>query len=211
MPTIGQFKDLLQETLGGAELSLEMVNFLLASGRREIEKRVNAYWMTVTTDFQLNINQSSYLISAAPITRPAFKDIFFVSWRSPGTMRSNEKWNDVPHKSFQLLNNQFDPSETGAPKACAVDNLNLVFFPIPLLAYQIRLHAFEWTANPTDNVGAPNELMDRFPEALLYAATMTGTLLLTKDPAMAKPWADLFTGEIAAVQAYTNQRIKRSI
>jgi len=207
MPTIGQFKDLLQETLGGVELSLEMVNFLLASGRREIEKRVNAYWMTVTTDFQLNVNQASYTISAAPIIRPAFKDIFFVSWREFGT---NAKWNDVPHRAFQLLNNQFSPTEVGEPKACAVDNLSLVFFPLPLLAYEIRLHAFEWTANPTDNVATPNELMDRFPEALLYAATMTGSLLLTKDQAMAKPWADLFTGEIAAVQAYTNQRIKRS-
>ena len=207
MPSLGQFKDLLQETLGNVELSLEMTDFLLASGRREIEKRVNVYWMTQTTDFQLIPNQASYTISAAPISRSAFKDIFFVSYRIFG---SNSKWTDVPQRGFQILNNQFEPGEPGTPKACAVDNLSLIFFPLPLLAYQIRLHAFEWTTNPTDNVTTGDELMTRFPEAMLYAATMTGTLLFTKDQAMAKPWADLFVAEIPAIQKYSNQRIKRA-
>lgn len=184
-----------------------MTDFLLASGRREIEKRVNVYWMTVTTDFQLNVNQASYTISAAPISRSAFKDIYFVSYRE---FQTNEKWNPVPHRSLQVLANQFNPIETGPPKACAVDGLSLVFFPLPMLAYQIRLHAFEWTTNPTDNVTVADELMARFPEAMLYAATMTGTLLMTKDQALAKPWADLFVAEIPAIQKYSDQRIKRA-
>ena len=207
MPTLGQFKDLLQETLGGVELSLEMTNFLLASGRREIEKRVNTYWMTVTTDFLIEPNQASYAFASAPISRTAFKDIYFVSYRE---FQTNAKWNPVPHRSLQVLTNQFAPTAVGYPHACAVDGLSLVFFPLPMLGYQIRLHAFEWTTNPTDNVTAADELMARFPEAMLYAATMTGTLLMTKDQAMAKPWADLFVAEIPAIQKYSDQRIKRA-
>lgn len=203
---VGQFKDLLQELLGTVELSLEMTNFLLNSGRREVEKRVNAYWMTQTTNFQLTPGVNEYTItSGTPINRPNFKEIFFLSYREFGT----SKWNHLPHRAYQLLNNQYDPADAGPPKEAAIDNITLFIFPNPDKDYQIRMHAFEWQDNPADNVSAGDDLMDRFPEALLYGATMVGTQLLTKDQTLAKPWSDLLQTQIPAIQAYSDARIKR--
>lgn len=205
MPTLGALKDLLQEMLGNVELSLEMTNFLLGSGLREIEKRVNAYWMTVTTDFNLTPNTPSYSITGSPISRTAFKEIYFASWRVNGT----SKWNPLPHRGYEVLNNQFDAAEAGEPKACAVDNVTLFIFPNPTLNYQVRLHNFEWTALPVDNVTAATEVMARFPEALLYGATMVGTVLLTKSEESGKPWANLLNAQIPTIQKASDDRIKR--
>ena len=96
----------------------------------------------------------------------------------------------------------------GEPKEAAVDNITLFIFPNPALSYEVRLHAFEWQDNPTDNVGTSDELMDRFPEALLYGAVAVGTVLQTKDVAMAKPWMDLLNGQLPEIQKYTKQRLK---
>ena len=112
MPNIGQLKDLLQELLGNVELSLEMTNFLLASGRREVEKRINAYWMTVSTSFNLTPSVNSYTITSGTINRSAFKEIYFASWRVNGT----SKWNALPHRNYEILNNQFDSDEAVSPK-----------------------------------------------------------------------------------------------
>lgn len=187
------------------ELSLEMSDFLLGSGLREIEKRVNAYWMTVTTDFNLTPNVLSYSITGSPISRTAFKEIYFASWRVNGT----SKWSPLPHRSYELLNNQFDSSEAGEPRACAVDNVTLFIFPNPIKNYEVRLHSFEWTTLPADNVTAATEVMARFPEALLYGAAMVGTVLLTKSEESAKPWANLLNVQIPMIQKASDGRIKR--
>ena len=202
---LGQLKDLLEELLCNTNLSLEMMNFLLASGRREVENRVNAYWMSVTTDFALTSGIPSYSLIAGAIARTAFKDIMFLSYRLLG----ETKWNDVPHRAYQVLNNKYSLAEAGPPKEAAVDNVALFIFPTPDKAYQMRLHAFEWQDNPTDNVGSSDDLMDRFPEALLYAAVGVGTRLMTKEETLAKPWMDLLDKEIPKIQAYSNSRIKR--
>jgi len=207
MPNIGQLKDLLQELLGNVELSLEMTNFLLASGRREVEKRINAYWMTVSTSFNLIPGVNNYTITSGIINRSAFKEIYFASWRVNGT----SKWNPLPHRNYEILNNQFDAAEAGEPRFCAVDNVTWFVFPNPTLNYQIQLHNFEWQSNPTDNVGTADGLMDRFPEALLYGAASVGTVLLTKDQAMAKPWLDLLVAQLPAIQTYSDARIKKSV
>lgn len=202
---IGQFKDLLQETLGNVELSLEMTNFLLNSGRREVENRVNGYWMTQTTDFSLVQGINEYAITSGLINRPNFKEIMFLSFREVG----QTKWNHLPHRSYQLLNNKYDFNEMAAPKEAAIDNITLFIFPHPNLDYQIRFHAFEWQDNPADNVATGDDLMDRFPEALLYAATMVGTQILTKEIVLGKPWLDLLNAEVPKIQVYSDARIKR--
>ena len=207
MPTnIGQFKDLLQETLGNVELSLEMTNFLLDSGRREIEKRINGYWMTVTTDFLLTAGLSEYPITSGTIGRSAFKDIWFLAFREQGI----SKWDPLPHRGYEVLNSKYSSSEKGPLKEAAVDNITMFFFPTPDKPYQVRMHAFEWQTNPTDNVGTSDELMDRFPEAMLFGATAVGTQLLTKNSQLAKPWIDLLSAQIPVIAAYSNSRLKRT-
>ncbi len=202
---LGQFKDLLQETLGNVELSLEMTNFLLDSGRREVEKRVNGYWMTQTTDFLLTAGLSEYLITSGTINRANFKEVFFLAFREQG----NSKWIPLPHRAYEVLNSKYNSSEAGPLKEAAIDNITMFFFPQPDKPYQVRMHAFEWQDNPTDNVGTSDELMDRYPEAMLYAATAVGTQLLTKNSSLAKPWFDLLGTQIPAIQAYSDSRIKR--
>lgn len=207
--TIGQLKDLMQEMLGHVELSLEMTNFLLASGRREVEKRVNAYWMTRTTLFSLTQGVDTYDITSTSgiIARPNFKEIYFLSTRELAT----DKWSPVKVRGFEVLSNTYSPVATASlPQEAAVDNVTLTIFPKPTKAFLMRLHAWEWQTNPTDNTLAGDDLMTRFPEALLYASAMVGTLFLTKNMETAKPWADLLVGQIPVIQAYSDNRIKRT-
>ena len=183
-----------------------VMDFILASGRRDIEKIHNFYWMRATKSFNLVIDQASYSITTSPsggLNLPNFKDIRVLFEKDPAFSR----WTEVEIKDFNQAEPLYPTDDTDEPEAAVIDNNTLfVFPPKPDKAYNMRLYHWEWTTNPAANTGT-DDITDRWPELLIYSATAAGLQYLTHNQEISVPWQQLAQQELVRVKRYSDDRI----
>jgi hypothetical protein len=203
---LGQLKDLLRDSLGRRDLPTHLCQFFLDSGRRDIEKSHNFYWMRTVKTWNLTIDQGDYSISTSTsngLNIPAFKDIRILFQKES----TDVAWNPVEIKDLDECLQIYSTDSEGAPEAAVIDNDTLSLFPVdPDQAYNMKLLYWQWTSNPTSNQDT-DELLTRWPELLLYAASAFGMQWLTKNPQLVLPFQQMFERESVKVKRYSDDRL----
>jgi hypothetical protein len=203
---LGQLKDLLRDSLGRRDLPTHLCKFFLDSGRRDIEKSHNFYWMRTVKNFNTVAAQGSYSITTGTtngLNIPDFKDLRILFEKSSESVA----WSPVETKEFEEAWQIYATDEEGEPEVAVFDNETLYLFPpVPDAAYNVRLYYWQWTANPTSNQDT-DEVLTRWPELLLYSASAFGTQWLTKNPQLVQPFQAMFEREAVKVKRYSDDRL----
>lgn len=194
----GEVKDIVRQNLGVDDLPNDVLDFILDSGRRDIEKRGNWYYMVSSADFNLTSTDQTYTLTASPISATNFKDIrILLEKESTATM-----WNEVYMQNEQYVDQVYGTEDDGEPLDAVLVNTVLTIYPIPDAAYNMRMYFWQWTSNPDNNLTS-DELTNRWPELLIYSATAFGSRYLGKDD---QKWQALFEKEILMFINYDNER-----
>ena len=203
---IGQVKDIVRDNIGRRDLPTHTLDFILGSGRREIEKSHNFYWMRASKTFNLVIDQASYSITTSAsggLNLPNFKDVRVLFEKDP----SFSRWSEVLINDFNQVHPLYPTDDVGEPEAAVIDNETLyVFPPLPDKAYNMNLYHWEWTENPDGNTES-DEVTERWPELLIYAATAFGLQYLTHNLEIALPWQQLMQNELVKAKRYSDDRM----
>lgn len=177
----------------------------LDSGRRQVEQRLNAYWMRKKkSGFSLIVDTQDYSISAAGpsgLNLPNFKDarIAFVK------KSTDKEWDEVDlNMDFEDAILLYATDEKGRPEVGVIDNDTLTLYPIPDATYDFLMYHYEWTSNPTQL--NDDELTKRFPEALIYAADMIVAREVLKDFGKAAGWEEQMLKELAKIERHSKLR-----
>lgn len=207
---IGEIKDVVRDNVGNRDIAPHMLTYFLDMGRRELEKRFNFWFMRRTKDVTLIVDQQEYSITTAAsggFDIPDFKDVRTIWTRDPDpTFQRQFTFPPVKLVDFDEALSIFAIDDTGEPEQAVVDNNSLfVFPPNPDRAYITRFFHWVWTNNPTSDSGS-DDLTTRFPEALIYAATMAGVRLTTKNEELARPWQQLMEAELRRIEQYEKDR-----
>ena len=204
--TVSEFQDLLRRKLGIPDLDPFELKYIVAAGRRELETRGNYYYMAASApkDHTLVVSQQSYNITVSTsnglgLTNYKDKRALFIQ-EVAGT-----QWIPVPIGNLQ---SSIEEKITTAakPQSAVVDGDLLYFFPTPDAAYPIKLTYFDWTATPTD-VTDTDELLTRWPDAVLYASVMFGKRYLTQGKDQATEWEAMMKEQIELLKKYTKARM----
>jgi hypothetical protein len=229
-------RDIVRENVGRDKLSLHMLNFALEQGLRRIEKAGNFYWMRGTKTWSCVIDQQGYNITnstSGGLNLPNFKDtrILLVSDQT----LTNPDWDEVfGPEDIEEIGLEFADTDTGMPVVFTMDEdtitgtledptgttvPKILLWPNkPDKTYSMRLHYFQWTSLPTDVTTDNHEVLVRWPEALIYAATGEGILAAMKDPQLATYWFNRFDnpsnrmdpGELTKIKRYSQERMQSS-
>lgn len=198
----GKLKDVVRAGIGLDDLNPDLLDYYLATGRREIEQKGNFYWMQTRSTFALTDADSSYVISATPISLSNFKDIEMLAYKDPDDVQYSE----IPWASRPVIDRRFSTTEEGPPVVYTIDaSDNLIIAPIPDDEYDMLMLAYTWTSNPASNL-SEDELCKRFPEVLINAAVATGLEILTKSQELAAPWRAKFKEGIREIRHHDNYR-----
>jgi hypothetical protein len=192
-----QIKDIVRDHFSRTAFPTVMLDEALAGGRRMIEGEGNWWWMRATATPSLVIAQQSYSILTSTsngFNKPNFKDV-----RAAAVKRSTDtEWTrvDVGEMPLEEAEQNYATDETGETELMIVDNETAILFPIPDAAYNFKMWNYEWTANPALNTHtATDALIDRFPDALIYAALIWGYEMELKDFQGAAYWRQLLGGQ----------------
>lgn len=123
---------------------------------------------------------------------PNFKDIRFCFVKPANDV----EWSpcDTGGVSKEEAELHYAINENGMPELIILDNSTLLTFPpFPDQNYVIKMLYFKWTDNPTSN-RATDEILSRFPYALIYAALSWAYEMQLKDQQGAMYWKSLLGG-----------------
>lgn len=202
--TKGEAKTLIRLLAARGDFEPLLLDYFLDLGRRELEggRSDNFYWMRASKEFNLVINQGDYVITAPPVSISDFKMVRYVLWKDP-TLTG---WRQIPSYELDLLDTNYDTNSNGSPEAYNLDDQTFKVFPVdPDKAYNMKFYYWKWTANPTNDI-ATDELLTRWPEALINASVAHALLVLTREPAQAEPWFKLYEREKKKIQEYDRLR-----
>ena len=206
---LGEAKDLVRYFIGKQDLPDHVMTFFMDGGRREVEKRHNLYWMRNKLDFSLVVDQVSYSITSSGsggLNLPNFKDVRIMLTKL--STFTSYSYPPVEFFDFEKTDTLYATDDTGETEMAVIDNETLfVFPPKPDKTYDVRFYYWEWIGNPSGNT-LDDELLKRFPEVLLYAATYFGVLSLTKDNTLAAPWLNMMNEEMVKLKRYSDDRAK---
>lgn len=186
-------KDVVREHFGRLGLPTSILNIALTEGRKLIEKEGNFWWMRTIADFVAVVDQQEYVIGDADdIDISNFKDA-----RALHQKRSEDvRWEPVELGIVdeEQLNLMYDEDDDGEPEYAIIDNVTLKLFPpLPDVAYDLRLYAYQWTDNPTANTST-DDLLKNFGMAVVYGALIWGFEIELKDIQGAAYWRNLLGG-----------------
>lgn len=200
---LGEAKDMVRAGIGHDDISTDMLNFFLASGRRQIEKQGNFYWMESSTTFNLTINQGDYTVASSPISVTTLKDIHILMAKDP----DDTVYYEVPWGVREQLDRVYGSTDEGAPEVYTMSGTDIIsLFPEnPDQAYNMKLIYYGWTSNPASNL-SDDELLKRFPEALIYSSIAYGLNWLTHNTEVAQPWDLQFKMEVANIKRHDHRR-----
>lgn len=199
----GDVKDVVRTTLGKRDIEPVIMDYIVSSGRREIEKVNNWYYMRRVVGLNLVAGTQSYSIAAGgAIPEANFKDSRQFMYRTP----TGNFFNEVPSGDRNQLDLIYTTDGRGAPQRYCIDDesgtMNLLIYPVsPDQAYVTRLLYYAWTSNPTSDTGT-DELVSRWPELLIYSAVGQGFRIITKENELAKPWDEKMAAELAKLKNY---------
>ena len=229
-------RDIVRENVGRDKLAYHMLNYALDAGLRRIEKAGNFYWMRAVKTWSAVVNQQAYPITTSAsggLNIPNFKDsrILLVSDQT----LTNPDWDEVFGPiDMEEAGLEFADTDTGMPVVYSIDEDTvtgtlvdptgstvpqiLLYPPEPDKTYSLRLHYFQWTSLPTDVTTDNHEVLVRWPEALIFAATGEGILAAMKDPQLAEYWFGRFDnpankvdpGELTKIKRYSQDRMMDS-
>lgn len=203
---IGKIKDMIRDTLGRDVMQGHVMDFALSSGRREIEKTANFYWMRSSKTWSMTVNQGDYSITTSAtngLNLPNFKDIHALF----SSITGSNQWTEVLPSDVFYMEQKYQTDAPGQPRHYIVDNTTLKLYPPePDQTYPMKMWHFEWTTNP-DNDDESDELTNRFPEALFFAGCVYGFTQVRKDEAKAQYYRDLLKLEIKKIQDLNLERM----
>lgn len=228
-----EVRDIVRENVGRDKLSLHMLNYAMETGLRRLEKAGNFYWMRGVKTWSTVVNQQAYPITVATsggLNIPNFKDNRILL-TSDQTL-SNPDWDEVFGPiDMEEAGLEFADTDTGMPIIYAIDEdvatgtldnpvgttgPRILLYPtLPDKTYSMRLHYYQWTSLPTDVTLETHEVLKRWPEALIYAATAAGIEAAMKDPQLATYWWMKFNnpanlsdpGELTKIKRYNTDRM----
>ncbi len=223
-----EVRDIVRENVGRDKISEHLLKFSLDEGLRNVEKTGNYWWMRATKTWNCIINQQAYDMTDATnggLNIPNFKD-FRILLTQDQTL-SNPDWDEVFGPiDIEECGLEFADTDTGMPVIYCLDESTttgtneastsklLVWPPNPDKIYNMRLHYYQWTSLPTDITLDTHDILRRFPEALIYAATEVGVVAAMKDPQMGIYWHSKFDnpqsktdpGELIKIKRYNRDR-----
>lgn len=151
-----------------------------------------------------------------PISIPGYKD-----FRGALTKRPNDSdWNyvEVGGITKEEADNHWSINDPGMPEVILIENFDLLTYPpFPDQTYTVYLFYYQWTSNPASNL-ATDELISRFPDALIFSSLAWAYDLELKDPQGAGYWRTLLAGkpgeigiggEIAKIRRHNMQRMRQ--
>ena len=201
----GTAKNIVRSTIGDRTLNNTLMTFFLEQGLREIETRGNYYWMVSEKFFNLEVGRTAYnLTSSSDLAITNFKEARYLLAKAPGANR----WMPVKIKGLEEIIGMYATNTSGEPKHAAIDNETLYIYPNADKAYNVQFGFFQWTSMPSTGNTGTNEVLTRWPQAAIWAATMHGILYKTKDATAAKPFAELLEGELRKLDEYSANRIR---
>ena len=201
-----EVQDVVRELVGRENLKDHMMTFAMDSGLREIEKRINAWWMRRRIDFTATDGNQFYLIRSAAsggLNIPNYKDIVMLLSKST----TDTLWERVLITEFDVAEQIYATDSTGEPQMAVIDNDRITLFPPdPDATWNMRMYYWQYTNLPTDDTSDDHEVLRFWPETLIYAATMHLTQYITKDVQMAAPYSGLFEAEFKKLDRYNKDR-----
>lgn len=206
---MGGIKDVVRELVERFNVPNHILTYALDRGRREIEKRGNFYWMSVSTpkDWDTIDGQQDYSVTTSGsggLNLPTFKDARALGSKDTGTNDTAYVEVDMDPPLEELMFT-YATDDTGQPEVAILENTTLKLYPPdPDQVWNMRLYYWQWTANPTANSGT-EELTDRWPEALIYGATMA-VHETKKDLAGALYWQKMMEQEIIKIKRHNQDR-----
>ena len=214
-----EVKDIVREHLGRTAFPSFLLDKALEQGRMIVEQQGNFYWMRAEAFWRTVINQQHYPIfsgdgpapqvkitafsagnSSTPSTFnvqsvpiPRFKDVRFIFVKAESdTSWSSVQTGEITKEEIEL---NFSITETGMPAVIILDNFNLVVFPpMPDKEYVVKMFYYQWTENPKSNLFT-DELLTRFPYAVIYGALAWAFEMELKDLQGAQYWRVLLGGQ----------------
>lgn len=234
---IAQVRDIVRENVGRDRCSEHLLSWSLDQGLREIEKCGNFYWMRGVKTWSCVVNQQSY-----SVTNSASNGLGLTNFKSARILLtsdqtlSNPDWDEVFGPiDMEDAGLQFADTDTGQPVAWALDEDTttsttvdptsnstdphlLLYPPNPDQTYSMRLHYFQWTSLPADTSSAKHEILQRWPEALIYLSTEAAVNAIMKDPQYGQVWRLKFNnpgqpkdpGELEKIVRYNRLRSQDS-
>ena len=200
--TKGEAKTLIRFLVGRGDFEPLLLDYFLDLGRRELESKDNFYYMRALKEFNLTINQGEYTISTSPMSISDFKMVRYVLWKDSTLF----EYRLIPPYEINILDTNYATNGTGAPEAYNLDDQTFRLYPVdPDKAYNMRFYYWKWTANPTNDTST-DEVLTRWPEALINASVARAILVLTRDAGQAKPWFDLYEMEKNKMREYDRLR-----
>jgi len=203
--TFGEIKDLVRDHIGRTDIPPHQMKYFMDSARRLIEKEQHWYWMEAQDTWSTVVGQAEYAITVTAgggLNLPAYKDVKTLYEKTT----TSSLWTEVEITDFQQARPQWSVDDTGEPEKAVFQNLSIFLFPpLPDAIYDMMMDYWQWTDNPASN-NLTDELCTRFPELLIYAATMFGTKFLTKNPEEYGPWQTQFAEELKRVARFDNDR-----
>jgi len=204
--TRGEVQDVVRDFVGRDNIKPNLMTFAVDSGLREIEKRINAWWMRRNIEFNATDGNQFYLIRSAAsggLNLPNYKDVMMLLSKST----TDTLWERVLVTEFDIAEQVYATDSTGEPQMAVIDNDRITLFPPdPNDTWNMKMYYWQFTSLPTDETSDDHEVLRFWPEALIYAATMHLTQYLTKDVQMAAPYSGLFEAEFRKLDRYNKDR-----
>lgn len=186
-------KDFVREHFGRLGLPSTLLNLALAEGRKMIEREGNFWWMRTIADWSLIVGQQEYTIEdGGDVDIANFKDARALQYKES----SEERWGHIDLGIIEEdeLNLMYDEDDDGPPEFAVIDNVTLKLYPPePDEAYDMKLYAYQWTDNPTDNTET-DDLLRNYGIAVCYGALIWGFEIELKDIQGAQYWRSLLGG-----------------
>lgn len=199
----GDIKEVVRTTIGKRDIEPVIMEYIIASGRREIEKANNWYYMRKKVDFTLVEDQQAYSVkSGGDVNISNFKDSRVLLYRRP----TGNVFYEVPSGDRNQLDLQYSTDGSGAPERYCLDDeddeLKLLVYPVlPDDEYEMRLLYYAWTSNPASDTGT-DELISRWPELLVNSSVAQGFRIVTKEEPLAQPWDAKMAAELQKLKHY---------
>jgi hypothetical protein len=203
---ISEIKDVVKDLVGDRDIPEHMLDYALGSGLREIEKRYNGWWMRSQKAWNAVDGQQQYLIRSAAsggLNLPDYKDVrTLLTKDTTATL-----YQRVEITEFDIAQAIYATDSTGEPEMAVVDNVSLYLFPPdPDQTWNMLMYYWQFTNLPAADDSEDHEILRRWPEALIYAASMHLMRYLTKDDAQAAGYQLLMEAELKRLDRYIKDR-----
>lgn len=155
-------------------------------------------------------------ILVEPVAIPGFKDVRAANVKK----RTDSEWSfcQIGGVTKEEADLHFSLNDPGQTELIVVDNMSLfVYPPFPDQDYVVYLYYWAWTSNPKGNLET-DELISRFPDALIFSALAWAYDLELKDQQGAGYWRTLLGGkpgeigiggEVAKIRRHNFQRMQQ--